>query len=924
MENAAESGPPAAHLVAGSSPVPILVPTELQAPEDSVLRSATVLITPRLDQASAFGLGATPAGGMDMMVETPIQHVAAPSGTSSSSYSGSTNASVPMQAADPNVHYGGSLANEVLNVTARPSDVHERRKKDKKEKREKKDKRSSDRSIHSGGQENYNIRPFGKHGDNVIPADLNTSYQGLPGAAGTHSRGGHMGPHVVVSVKGMSPIEPDIHVVHPFVRLFVIDGRTGMSYVPTSDASVDCVTYPFDLRTRQTLAPLWNDEVPVPVTDAAIQLDADPILLLEVLDFGSSTIQGQYDHGRRGFYRIAWGFLRLKSILGDDLSLKSTAAAHMQLFFYTQESFGPLLSSLLQWVPSWFAHPAMHAPQPYFPPPPQGTTTTPDVFFIYANASNRKIAYPGGIALDVGYAPANVKAPPMTHTPSQASLYELQLLQQLLAGGAEAGKTIEVISKSLAQRTREISDNPHVSLDYRRSKGERVVPPSVLIHESRIHGTITAMSFSGSGKLLALAVSSNLQTVIDIRDVLSNRFSTIGLLRGHADLVHHVAFSQDESLLVTCSSDKTAKVWAMSALPCIVTSSIEEAHVCLCTLPHSFPVYCGIFYQGHVVCAGYDTQLHVWKVDALQRSSKLTAVVPNPSTAFFLHLASCDDSRIWTIDSAGMVTAWRAVPDETQKMEITQMSVRRRLECKGATSISLAGLYGFLPCPRDGACYVIELSSFTLLHRVHGIAKEPNQGFCLLPDGKTFVAGNKNGRMMAWETTSGDMCSSREGAARGQVAFPVSKISWAATQQLCAVASSSAAFDSNTGASSLTGEQVEPADSCIIAILGEPRSEERVVLESDPRSIDFIRSMFGGEISAFRASIGNRAGGATPRGLALPTASAASRGPIVEDRGASRHGDKATRMEQILGFWKNLVGGQKKKTAASSAPLTRV
>jgi hypothetical protein len=786
----------------------------------------------------------------------------------------------------------------------------------KKDKRDKKSKKEAAGLLDGGPRGDGSISPR-------IPVGLRHPEARVAGNLPS-GEAAHMGPHVLVTVKGMSPLQPDTRIVHPFVRLFIVDGRTAAAYAPTSEASLASITYPFDLRSRQTIAPYWADDVPVPVTTAVLHPQADPILLLEVLDFGASTIHGQSvrpDQRGAGFHRVAWGFLRIKSLLGDDLQLRQSAAANIQLFYY-QEAFGPFTLSLLQLLPSWFAHPAAYAPQPYFPQPHPSMTTTPDVFFVYANPNNRKVAYPGGIGVDVSYVAANSSLPPPVHSAVQATSFELQLLQALLSNGADAGRTIEVVSRSLALRQREQHENPHVTQDYRRLLGERVVPPTTIIHETRVHGAITAMVFAGSGKLLALAVSSTLQTLIDVRDVLSNRFTTIGLLRGHADRIHQLAFSADETLLLSCSSDKTVKIWTMASLPCIVTSSIEEAHVCISTLPHSFPVYSGIFLQDkHVVTAGYDTRLHVWRVDSAQRSSKLTAAIPNQSTSFFLSAASCEDTRVWTLDSAGVATAWRAVPDDSG--EITQVSVRRRVDCKGADYIVLAHPYGFLPCLREGACYILELSSFTVLHRVHGIGRDLAMGFSVLPDGKVFVVGTKTGRMMAWEATTGDMCSSREGAARGQVGFPIARIAWATAQQLCAVASSSG---SHAEASTVAAEQLEPADSCMLAILGEVRREEKVLLESDPRSADLVRSLFGGELAAHRTVTPAR--GIKSQGNdRLKPAYNTNLPPAIGMRGAlgdaddarpARRTDKLSRMEQIVGFWKQLVGGQQKKPGAGS------
>jgi hypothetical protein len=107
--------------------------------------------------------------------------------------------------------------------------------------------------------------------------------------------------------------------------------------------------------------------------------------------------------------------------------------------------------------------------------------------------------------------------------------------------------------------------------------------------------------------------------------------------------------------------------------------------------------------------------------------------------------------------------------------------------------------------------------------------------------------------------------------------------------------------------------------------MGEIRAEERVILESDPRSADLVRALLGGELATQRTLAASSSRGGVYKGgpsegpfssggrgrREANTAGAAEQPNAGRDAASRWPSDKAGRMEQIVSLWRRLVGGQK-------------
>ncbi len=81
-------------------------------------------------------------------------------------------------------------------------------------------------------------------------------------------------------------------------------------------------------------------------------------------------------------------------------------------------------------------------------------------------------------------------------------------------------------------------------------------PLQTLVELSQNDGEVWCLEFSHNGKQLAAAGSDTAVVIYD-----TTNFQMQRLLRNHDMGIAHLSWSPDDSRLITCSQDKTAKVW---------------------------------------------------------------------------------------------------------------------------------------------------------------------------------------------------------------------------------------------------------------------------------------------------------------------------------------------------------------------------
>lgn len=653
---------------------------------------------------------------------------------------------------------------------------------------------------------------------------------------------------LAITVRGMSPLHGDLGVVHPFVRVWLLNAVTGANLV-LSEAAVPCaMTQPFDIRSRKTRSPWWEAEMALRIdVEALKQCSTEAALFFEVLDCGNESLHGFYIP-RSGLYPICWGYLMLHDCYGQS-GKHHLQNAHVQLFPFPMRS--PWYTRLVQrLLPTGLSSPGVFTPSGHAPTNPAEATgnelevctplpSLPVVYQVFKNPDNRKVSYRGGLVVSVDSPDNSLYIP----KPTQMLPFEEYLLNvfascvgscavprfradssdtQLWNSRRSTYITDSNDQRSMFQRTTVLNARALLR-SYERREGERVLPPTTALQTAAVDGKVTCMAFADESPVLAVGVTRHLQHFIELRNVMQPELPVLAHLSGHTGHIHSVVFKRGGGYLLSASSDKTVRVWRFNDI-----SGIVVEH--LCTLPHSVPIYTAIFHQSNVILTGgYDTQIFCWRYDSptakvpdisvsggnhlssLLRQdhdflSTLNATeIPAPTAeqrgtfgelihktthegdGMILSLASNGTgNRVWSVSSGGSVNCWRALYEQHRNREnIWQITVRKHSECAGATRVLVEGEHAIITCAKSPLVYIFDATTCASI-RVVNTRVPPNLPFVLLPDGEAFMVGTKQGTLLAWECADGGFCTTSSGYAKVKTKFPIDEIVWANSQQLAA------------------------------------------------------------------------------------------------------------------------------------------
>ncbi|KAL5250908.1 hypothetical protein ACHWQZ_G016595 [Mnemiopsis leidyi] len=108
---------------------------------------------------------------------------------------------------------------------------------------------------------------------------------------------------------------PTLHLLHPLVRIHVLDCKTAKPLPSTlGDARYSTIqpllTEPFDLRVNKTMSPCWEEQVLIPEQYESIISNDNAMLFFEIVDIVPARALKKH---KTGWNLIAWAFLKLKS-----------------------------------------------------------------------------------------------------------------------------------------------------------------------------------------------------------------------------------------------------------------------------------------------------------------------------------------------------------------------------------------------------------------------------------------------------------------------------------------------------------------------------------------------------------------------------------------------------------------------------------
>lgn len=353
------------------------------------------------------------------------------------------------------------------------------------------------------------------------------------------------GKVVYLKIYDTGGLELDPHIIHPFVRVHVID-LTKNAYKTKSHGS-GVVSYfeklgqidqtkkyhsgncpfippfstpPCDLRDKGENDPHWDEEF-ILDDDAFFLLDPNTVILFEILDFNFKLIkQGSNLLRKDKLYPIAWAFLRPVGSCKMHLGVSK-----LQLYKFKYKA--PL---------NFSEH---HRPE-----------------VLYNFNWYNKTKYPSFIRVELHVMPP----PEVTHEYFSLSPFQIEVSEkpwEELEGLAE---------RPLAKQSPEI-DNEYREKQRRLVRWRKLptegckIPNSLAKKFEASEMGCWRLAFSHNGKYLAAGCTDS-KTVIKVFNV--EDMEQVLILKGHVDLIHDIKWSEKDDYLLTSSTDGTAKLWSFS------------------------------------------------------------------------------------------------------------------------------------------------------------------------------------------------------------------------------------------------------------------------------------------------------------------------------------------------------------------------
>uniref|UniRef100_K1S444 Jouberin n=1 Tax=Magallana gigas TaxID=29159 RepID=K1S444_MAGGI len=430
-----------------------------------------------------------------------------------------------------------------------------------------------------------------------------------------------------VTVHRTDKLKNDFHILHPLVRVHIVDETTGnylhkqhmdravTAFFETENEHVDKIlpimTQPFDFKERKSVLPVWEELLLFNENfNYFIQSDVKVIVFFEVLDFVSmNTARRQFSNQKRegGWYRIAWAFLKVR---GNNDKLNTGSKVRLQLFV-----------------------------------PPSGFSAKPNQLEVYQWwSSMKREPYPSTL-----YVTIKGIRPPRDVEPA--------LMRSMFATQEEVGsRTYTDLKKSTQWGEKKKGEHKTLS-SWSRLPGQTCRIPNVL------QVTLPAgkkgcfvLRFSHDGRSLACACNDRDQYPIYIYEVPS--FELRGKLKGHFGLVYDLCWSKRDTHLLSASSDGTARVWNLDNF-----DSSEKL------LPHPGFVYTAKFHprlDSVIATGGYDQVIRVWDVSGSEPHGVLKQEIEDHRGHVNTLVFEEDGGKMYSGDSAGNVIIFNVFVGEQE------------------------------------------------------------------------------------------------------------------------------------------------------------------------------------------------------------------------------------------------------------------
>ncbi|EFC38435.1 predicted protein [Naegleria gruberi] len=583
-------------------------------------------------------------------------------------------------------------------------------------------------------------------------------------------------PILSLHIKGADMLTLDEHLVHPSVKVSVCDITTGQ-YLRTAtlnDKSTEVVlpqmTLPFNMKKTKSLVPVWND---IMYFDTLYNhfLKDNVVFIFELIDFSFE----------KGEYQIAWGFLRPVSTSGRSNSEKNL---RIRLFKY------PRKLQQIDWS-KLFSRPNQQntATQPKVP--------TIEAFQLYQSRDKVKL-YPSTLYIEMKAIQRppkrKVAYPNRPQKPNEIEIGRLTLTELLESNNEEVVNIVQ--SEEIKEKKKEQSLQ---RLKVKREINEPCEIPTKLLHQfdSGDKGCL-CMEFSKSGQYLACGChSTDGIGILKIFDIYEG--SIMDVLNAHVELIYSIDWNNDDSELITASSDGTVKVWNVEYDK--KKSSARKPKL-LATFQHPSFVYCAKFHptcKKLIITGSYDKRIRVFNRETNKIVKELEGHTSRISSVSF----DVAGTRMYSASGDGVIKIWScrlredsSVEDITNSFACMRTIQDNDLTKSAVTCIRSDPKYSqerIFVHSQDNMLRRLDTGLKNVRNRYHGVKCFINsQKSNISPDGKYLISGSDIGKVYLWNVETEELIF-KEGKDYGFEESPVYDIAWSSKEHVIALCS----FDGN-------------------------------------------------------------------------------------------------------------------------------